>query len=42
VREGRRFVLLELELLEPHLFFEFRPQAAVEFAEAVLSVSREP
>lgn len=42
VREGRRFVLLELELLEPHLFFEFRPQAAVEFAEAVLGGSREP
>jgi glutathione synthase/RimK-type ligase-like ATP-grasp enzyme len=35
VRDGRNFVLTELELLEPHLFFELRPQAAAEFAEAL-------
>ena len=37
VREGRHFMLMELELLEPHLFFELRPQAAAEFADALLS-----
>ena len=35
-RNGRRFVLMELELLEPTLFFGLRPQAAEEFAEALL------
>jgi glutathione synthase/RimK-type ligase-like ATP-grasp enzyme len=37
VREGRRFILMELELLEPHLFFGLRPQAAEELADALLS-----
>ena len=36
VRNGRRFILMELELLEPHLFFALRPQAAREFAEGLL------
>lgn len=36
VRQGRHLILMELELLEPHLFFELRPQAAAEFADALL------
>lgn len=36
VRNGRRFVLMELELLEPTLFFALRPEAADEFADALL------
>jgi hypothetical protein len=35
-RQGRHLILMELELLEPQLFFEFRPQAAQEFAEVLL------
>jgi hypothetical protein len=35
-RQGRRFVVMELELLEPALFFKLRPQAAVEFADNLL------
>jgi glutathione synthase/RimK-type ligase-like ATP-grasp enzyme len=37
VRRGDRLVLLELELLEPDLFFRFGPGAPERFAEAVLS-----
>ena len=37
VRRGDRLVLLELELLEPDLFFRFGPAAPERFAEVLLS-----
>jgi hypothetical protein len=37
VRRGNRLVLLELELLEPDLFFRFGPGAPERFAEILLS-----
>jgi hypothetical protein len=36
VRRGDRLILLELELLEPDLFFRFGPGSAERFAEALL------
>jgi hypothetical protein len=37
VRRGDRLVLLELELLEPDLFFRVAPDSAERFAEALLA-----
>jgi glutathione synthase/RimK-type ligase-like ATP-grasp enzyme len=39
VRRGDRLVLLELELLEPDLFFRFAPGSADRFADALLDLS---
>jgi glutathione synthase/RimK-type ligase-like ATP-grasp enzyme len=37
IEEGGRFLLMELEVVEPDLFFHFEPSAAVRFAECLAS-----
>jgi len=38
VRGDDGFVLMELELIEPHLFFDLKPQSAIQFANAITSL----